>query len=68
MKESKIFTPTEQKEFELRLKGDKKDYRIWYRVKPKLIELLELFKLKKKIEKLIQPSVPSRKPRKGTGG
>lgn len=52
--QSKIFTPTEQKEFERRLKGEKKDYRIWYRVKPKLIELLELFKLKKKIEKLLE--------------
>jgi len=54
MKQSKIFTPTEQKEFELRLKGKKKNYRIWYRVKPKLIELLSLLKLKKKIEKLIK--------------
>ncbi len=51
--QSKIFTPTEQKEFERRLKGEKKDYRIWYRVKPKLIELIELFKLKRKIEKLL---------------
>ena len=68
MKDSKIFTQREQKEFELRLKGKKKDYNIWYRVKPKLIELLELFKIKKKIEKLIQPSVPSRKPHKGAGG
>ncbi|KKL68216.1 hypothetical protein LCGC14_2127200 [marine sediment metagenome] len=51
---SKIFTPTEQKEFERRLKGEKKDYRIWYRVKPKLIELIELFKLKRKIEKLLK--------------
>ncbi len=54
MQPSKIFTPTEQKEFERRLKGEKKDYKIWYRVKPKLIELLELFKLKKKIKKLLE--------------
>ena len=52
--QSKIFTPTEQKEFERRLKGEKKDYKIWYRVKPKLIELLELFKSKKKIQKLLE--------------
>ena len=51
--DSKIFTPTEQGEFERRLKGEKRNYKIWYRVKPKLIELLELFKQKKKIEKLI---------------
>lgn len=54
--QSKIFTPTEQKEFELRLKGKKKNYKIWYRVKPKLLELLELFKSKKKIEKLLNTS------------
>ncbi len=52
--DSKIFTPTEQKEFEVRLKGKKKNYKIWYRVKPKLIELIELFKLKKKIKKLLE--------------
>ena len=52
--DSKIFTETEQKEFELRLKGKKKNYKIWYRVKPKLIELLKLFKQKKKIEKLLK--------------
>jgi len=68
MNPSKLFTPTEQEEFELRLKGEKKNYKIWYRVKPKLLELLELFKLRKKITKLIQPSIPNRKPRKGTGG
>ncbi len=56
MKQSTIFTPTEQKEFELRLKGKKKNYRIWYRVKPKLFELLELFKKKKKIEDIVTNS------------
>ncbi len=50
---SKIFTPRELKEFEIRLKGEKKDYNIWYRVKPKLEELLNLFKQKRKIEKLL---------------
>jgi len=68
MQQSKIFTKREQKEFETRLKGKKKDYNIWYRVKPKLLELLELFKKKKQIEKLIQPSVPRKNKRKGTGG
>ena len=52
--QSKIFTPTEQEEFERRLKGEKKDYRIWYRVKPKLEELLKLFKIRKKIKKLME--------------
>ena len=51
---STIFTEREQKEFQRRLKGEKKDYNIWYRVKPKLIELLELFKAKRKIEKLLE--------------
>ena len=54
MQKSKIFTPTESKEFERRLKGEKKDYRIWYRVKPKLEELLKLFEIKKKIKKLME--------------
>jgi len=52
--QSKIFTTTEQKEFELRLKGKKKNYKIWYRVKPKLEELLNLFKQKKDIERLLE--------------
>ncbi len=52
--QSKIFTPTELKEFERRLKGEKKDYRIWYRVKPKLEELLKLFEIKNKIKKLLE--------------
>ena len=52
--QSKIFTPTEQKEFERRLKGKKKNYKIWYRVKPKLEELLKLFEIKKKIIKLLE--------------
>ena len=50
---SVIFTRTEQAEFELRLQGKKQNYRIWYRVKPKLIEVLELLKSKKQIEKLL---------------
>ena len=54
MQQSKIFTITEQKEFELRLKGKKKNYKIWYKIKPKIIELLELFKKKKQIEKLLE--------------
>ncbi len=53
MQQSKIFTKTEQQEFELRLKGKKKNYKIWYKLKPKIIELLELFKKKKQIEKLL---------------
>ena len=54
MQKSKLFTKTEQKEFELRLKGKKKNYKIWYKLKPKIIELLELFKKKKQIEKLLE--------------
>ena len=54
MQQSRIFTPTGQKEFELRRKGKKKNYKIWYKVKPILFELLELFKIKKEIEKLLE--------------
>ena len=53
MKQSNLFTKTELEELNLRLKGDKKNYKIWYRVKPKLIELSHWFKLKAKIKKLL---------------
>jgi hypothetical protein len=48
-----IFTPMQQAEFEMRLQGKKKNYKLWYKIKPKLKEVLELFKIRKKIEKLI---------------
>jgi len=50
---STIFTNAELQEFQGRLIGKKEDRIIWYRVKPKLIELLELFEKKKQIEKLL---------------
>jgi hypothetical protein len=53
MKSSLLFTKTELKELNRRLDGKKQDYKIWYRVKPKLIELMEWFKLKAKIKKLL---------------
>ena len=53
-KESMIFTKTEQEEFEIRLQGKKHNYKIWYRVKPKLFEILELFKRKKEIEEIVK--------------
>lgn len=51
---STIFTNAELQEFQRRLEGKKEDYKIWYRVKPKLAELVELFKQKKQIEKLLK--------------
>lgn len=54
MKESNIFTKTELKELNTRLEGHKKDYRIWYRVKPKLYELFEWFKHKKELQGLVK--------------
>jgi len=50
-----IFTETELKEVNLRLQGKKSNYKIWYRVKPKIEELLEVwFPKKKKLQKLIE--------------
>lgn len=52
--ESKIFTKTELTELEKRLKGKKENYKIWYRVKPKILELFEWFKKRKELKKLIE--------------
>jgi hypothetical protein len=50
-----IFTKTELKELELRLKGKKSNYKIWYRVKPKLKEMLdEWFPKKDKLKSLLE--------------
>ena len=52
---SKIFTKTEEKEVRSRLKGKKVDYKIWYRAKPKIKEILEEWSpKKKKLEKLLK--------------
>ena len=53
MKDSKLFTKTELAEVERRLKGEKKDYRIWYRAKPKLIEMIFWFSKIKLIKKIV---------------
>jgi len=55
---SNIFTKTELAELQRRLSGKKKDYKIWYRVKPKIEEMLEEWiphqrKLKSLVEKKI---------------
>lgn len=52
---SKIFTPSELKALEERIKGNKYDpYGIYAaRVKPKILELLEWCKKKKLLEKLV---------------
>jgi hypothetical protein len=50
-----IFTKTEQAEVELRLSGKKKNYKIWYRAKPKVFEMIEVwFPKKVQLEKLIK--------------
>lgn len=60
MKESRIFTKGELKALDERLKGSKKDVHGTFagRVKPKLIELFEWFKIRKKLEKLLKPKNP----------
>jgi hypothetical protein len=52
---SNLFTPTELKALNQRLKGSKKDPTGIYaaRVKPKIIELLSWIKRKKELERLI---------------
>jgi len=60
-----IFTKTEAAELELRLTNQKKNYKIWYRVKPKLRELLELFKIKDKITWLLEPTPQKHKVLEG---
>ncbi len=56
MKKSKIFTEAELKEIEKRKKGDKSDKTGIFsnRIKPKIIELLDLFKQRKELKKLIE--------------
>ena len=53
--QSKIFTKAELKEIEKRKKGDKTDKTGIFsaRVKPKIIELLEWFRKRKELKKLI---------------
>ena len=70
MKNSNLFTQTELKSLEERLKGSKKDPTGIFasRIKPKIKELFEWFKRRNELKKLIQPSVPRRNKRKGTGG
>jgi hypothetical protein len=55
VEESKIFTAAELKALKNRLSGSKKDYTGIYsaRVKPKIKELLEWFKIKNKLKKLL---------------
>jgi hypothetical protein len=51
---SRIFTDAEYDELMLRLSGKKENYRIWYRVKPRIREMLDIwFAKKEKLEKLI---------------
>ena len=67
---SKLFTNTEYDELQLRLKGEKKDYAIWWKMKPKLIEFVNVAdKYLDKINQIIKHSpVPKRTKKKGTGG
>lgn len=50
---STIFTKTEIAELERRLDGKKKNYKIWYRTKPKLFEIIFWFKKIDQIKNLV---------------
>ena len=53
---SKLFTNTEYDEFQLRLKGTKKNYSIWSNMlKPKLNEFVNIEKYMDKIKELLKP-------------
>ena len=53
--ESTIFTKTEYEEVEKRLQGKKENYKIWFRAKPKIIEMLDKwFSKKKQLQNLIK--------------
>ncbi len=55
--ESRIFTKAELKILKERLAGSKKDPHSLYasRVKPKIIELLKWFKIRRILQKLVEP-------------
>lgn len=54
-RKSHIFSRLEYEEFQLRKQGKKKYYSVWCnRLKPKLLEILNLFKEKKKIIKILK--------------
>ena len=55
--QSNIFTETELKALNQRLKGNRKDQTGIFsgRVKPKILELFDWFKRKKELEKAIKP-------------
>jgi len=58
MERSKIFTATELKVFEIRMKCKTKSDRtgIFYtRIKPKILELFEWFKKRKELQKALEP-------------
>lgn len=58
MQKSNIFTEAELQALQDRRKGKKADPTGIYnaRVKPKLLELLDWFKIRKEIQKLVSPS------------
>ena len=43
MVDSKIFTKTELAELNRRLNGKKKNYKIWYKTKPKMREIVKVW-------------------------
>lgn len=59
IKKSLIFTDAELKSLDERMAGSKKDPHGTFsgRVRPRIIELLEWFKIKKQLEKLIVKNV-----------
>lgn len=54
MRESLIFPTKQLAELKRRMRGEMKDTKNWYQVKLKLFELMELFKIKNKLEKLLE--------------
>lgn len=64
-RQSKIFTKTELEELNKRFEGQKKNYKIWYKAKFKINELLEIwFPKKKNLEKTIKEGSRNLKMRK----
>lgn len=58
---SNIFTKTEIKELEKRLQNKKENYKIWYRAKPKIEEILSIwFPHKRKLQKLLTKTTKKR--------
>ena len=54
MKESKIFGDKSLEELRLRMSGRKKNHRLWYVIKPKVVELVAWCDSKKDLERALK--------------